>query len=67
MDPLPSAFLLDVDLFVCVRLHVLQPVRLSVHDLVGRFHEPEGGGKRPLNVIPRAFSHQKYLISKTST
>lgn len=45
MDPLPSAFLLDVDLFVCVRLNVLQPVRLSVHDLVGRFHEPEGGKK----------------------
>lgn len=34
-----SAFLLDVDLFVCVGLQVLQPVRLSVHYLVRGFHE----------------------------
>lgn len=35
-----SAFLFDVDLFICVRLHVLQPVCLSVHYLIGSFHEP---------------------------
>lgn len=35
-----SAFLFDVDLFVCVGLHVLQPVCLSVHYLIGSFHEP---------------------------
>lgn len=46
MDSFPrssSAFLFDVDLFICVRLQVLQAVRLPVHDLIGGFHEP---GKR---------------------
>lgn len=37
-----SAFLFDVDLLVRVGLQVLQPVRLSVHYLVGGFHEPGG-------------------------
>lgn len=36
-----SALFFDVDLFVCVGLHVLQPVRLSVHYLIWRFYEPE--------------------------
>lgn len=34
-------FLLDVNLFVRVRLQVLQTVRLTVDDLVRSLHEPE--------------------------
>jgi len=36
----PSALLLDVRLFLGVRVQVLQSLRLAVHDLVRRLHEP---------------------------
>lgn len=39
--PEASALLFDVDLIVCVRLYVLQPVSLSTHNLIWGFHEPE--------------------------